>query len=69
MQMKYLNPNQEIHRSRNPQSFFMTLTDPNEIYQVLKLLKPQKSTGHGNLSTYFLKLINEKVAVPLSKLF
>jgi len=32
----------------------------------LKLLKPQKSTGHDNLSTYFLKLINEKDATPLS---
>ena len=44
----------------------MTPTDPNEIYQVLKLLKPIKSTGHDNLSTYFLKLINQNVAIPLS---
>jgi len=44
----------------------MTPTNPNEIYQVLKLLKPQKSTGHDNVSTYFLKLINVKVAIPLS---
>jgi len=62
------NSNYHLHnsRSRNPDSLFMTSTDPNEIYEVLKLLKPKKSTGHDNLSTYFLKLINEKVAIPPS---
>ena len=44
----------------------MTSTDPNEIYQVLNLLKPQKSTGHDNCSTYFKKLTNEKVAIPVN---
>jgi len=42
------------------------LLDPNEIYQVLKLLKSKKSIGRDNWSTYFLKLINEKVAISLS---
>ena len=62
------NSSYHLHnnRSRNPHSFFMTPSDPNEIYEVLKLLKPKKSAGHDNLSTYFLKLINEKVATPLS---
>jgi len=44
----------------------MTPSDANEIQEVLKLPKPQKSTGHDNLSTYFLKLINENVAIRLS---
>ena len=64
------NSSYHLHnnRSKNPHSFFMTPSDPNEIYEVLKLLKPKKSAGHDKLSTYFLKLINEKVATPISML-
>ena len=45
-------------RQRNPHSIFMTPSDPDEIYKVLKVLKPKKSPGHDNLSTHFLKSID-----------
>ena len=44
----------------------MTPSDPDEIYKVLKALKPKKSSGHDNLSTHFLKSIDENIAAPIS---
>ena len=44
----------------------MTPTVPDEIYKLLKVLKPKKSTGHDNVSTYLLKSIDEQVSTPIS---
>ena len=44
----------------------MTPSDPDEICKVLKALKPKKSSGHDNLSTQFLKSIDENIAAPIS---
>ena len=58
----YLN----LKQSRNPHSLFMTPTDTVEIFKLLKIIKPKRSSGHDNMSTQFLKQIDTAIANPLS---
>jgi len=44
------------------------LTDPNEIIDILKTLKPQNSSWHYHLITKFLKLNSLSIANPISKI-
>ena len=47
-------------------SIFLSPTDPDEIYKILLLLKPKKSTGHDNLSSAFLKDVSQAISIPIS---
>ena len=42
-------------KNRIAQSIFLSPTDPNEIQKIVMSLKPKKSCGHDNISSYFLK--------------
>ena len=53
-------------QNRNPNSLFLSPTDPNEILKIVKSLKTKKSCGHDNLSSYFIKQIGHSIARPLS---
>ena len=55
-------------KERNNNSFFMNPTDPTEISNIIKALKPKKSCGIDNLSSYFLKLIAGSLANPITLL-
>ena len=37
-----------------------------EIYKILVSLRPKKSSGHDNISTYFLKKISQTISYPIS---
>lgn len=50
----------------NTNSIFLGPTDPTEIENTLKSLKPKKSYGHDNISTHFLKQMGSAVAEPIS---
>ena len=47
-------------------SLFLYPTDDNEIKSTIKLLKPKKSTGPDDISSWLLKQINESICKPLS---
>ena len=44
----------------------MTPTDSDEICKILKESKPKTSAGHDNISTQFLKTVEQHIAIPIS---
>ena len=58
--------NTYLRTERNPKSLFLSPTDPNEIQQIISSLKPQKSTGHDNISSIFIKHVQAHIKLPLS---
>ena len=44
----------------------MTPTDSDEICKILKESKPKKSAGHDNISTQFLKTVEQHITMPIS---
>jgi hypothetical protein len=57
---------QYMRRTPPENSLFFAPTDPNEIRSIIKLLKPKKSSGMDNLSSWLLKELNSYINVPLS---
>ena len=55
-----------MRRTPPENSLFFAPTDPNEIRSIIKLLKPKKSSGMDNLSSWLLKELNSYINVPLS---
>jgi hypothetical protein len=51
---------------RNPNSFFMTPTNPEEILDIIKQLKPKNSSGHDTISTKLIKSIDSSISKPIS---
>ena len=47
-------------------SLFLYPTDPNEINSIVKRMKPKKSTGQDNISSWLLKQINETICQPVA---
>jgi hypothetical protein len=60
--LHYLN----LERTSNTKSLFMNPTNPHEIQNILKSLKPKKSCGYDNINTFFLKQICNDIANPIS---
>ena len=50
-------------------SLFFQPTSPPEIMRVIHSLKNNKSSGHDNISAYFLIVAAEVIAIPLTTLF
>ena len=51
---------------KSKKSIFLSPTDTNEIINLLKNLKPKKSTGHDNINSQFLIRNKQAIAVPIS---
>ena len=47
-------------------SLFLYPTDPIEINSIVKHMKPKKSTGQDNISSWLLKQINETICQPVA---
>jgi hypothetical protein len=60
------NPYHTYLNDRLSKSIFFAPTDPDEIFRIITALKNKKSTGHDNISSFFLKVINQQVSVPIS---
>ena len=51
--------------NRITKSIFLSPTDPDEIQKILMSLKPQKSCGHDDISSSFIRDINTHVSIPI----
>ena len=49
-------------------SIFLNPTDPDEILEIIKDLKPKNSSGCDKISSKILKLISNEIAIPLSSI-
>jgi len=47
-------------------SLFFSPTDSNEIEAIIQIIKPKKSTGQDNLSSYLLKELRSAISTPLA---
>lgn len=56
----------KLKKNKTKNSLFMAPTDSDEIWKLLKNLKPKKSTGHDGLSTHLFKSIGPCIAHPIS---
>jgi len=53
-------------REMNTKSIYIAPTDPDEILHIIRNSKPKKSSGHDNITSHFLKLVDAQVAKPIS---
>lgn len=58
--------NQYMHNNPPINSLFMIPTDINEISTIIKQMKPKKSTGPDNISSWLLRELNLSISEPLS---
>ena len=52
--------------NRNPNSFFMTPTNPEEILEIIKEIKSKNSSGHDTINTKLIKSIDNSISKPIS---
>ena len=45
---------------------FLTLTDPDELHSITKILNSNKATGPNSVPTEFLKVVDKAISVPLA---
>ena len=45
---------------------FLTLTDPDELHSITKILNSNKATGSNSVPTEFLKVVDKAISVPLA---
>ena len=53
-------------KNPNAESFFMTPTTPEEIFDLIQTLSSNKSTGPNSLPTSILKKIQNEISIPVS---